>query len=128
MYSSPLQRARQTAGLAGFADPSITDLLRECDYGAYEGLTTQQIHQERPGWELYRDGSPGGESPEEIYARARAFINSACKGEEHGDVIAFAHGHIIRAIAAAFLDLPLAHAAQLALDTAAASILREGER
>jgi len=55
-----MQRARRTAELAGFADPQVTPLLQEADYGRYEGLTSQQIHQQDPGWELYKDGSPGG--------------------------------------------------------------------
>src|SRR4051794_22227798 len=64
--TSPLSRARETARLAGFPDARVDDLLREVDYGEYEGVTTKEIQETRPGWELFRDGSPGGESPEEI--------------------------------------------------------------
>ncbi|MEA2655604.1 MAG: hypothetical protein QOI23_969, partial [Chloroflexota bacterium] len=63
VFSSPLQRARRTAALAGFAEPKLTELLREVDYGEYEGMTTKAIRETRPGWELYKDGSPRGETP-----------------------------------------------------------------
>jgi len=69
VMSSPLQRARETARLAGFPDPRINELLREVDYGDDEGVTTKEIQDERPQWELFRDGSPGGETPEQIAGR-----------------------------------------------------------
>src|SRR6266496_1152327 len=70
VLSSPLSRARQTARLAGFPNPEVTELLREVDYGQYEGLTTAQIQVEHPGWELFDEGSPGGETPSQVAARA----------------------------------------------------------
>ena len=97
VYSSPLQRARRTAEIAGFANPQLTPLLQEVDYGEYEGLTTRTIHESRPDWELYRDGCPGGETPAQIYARAQEFIELA--GAAGGRVLAFSHGHFLRAIA-----------------------------
>ena len=123
MFSSPLQRAVRTAEIAGFADPQLTALLREVDYGQYEGITTTQIHQQQPGWELYRDGSPGGETPAQIYARALDFIR-LCETVD-GRVLVFGHGHILRAVAAAWLRLDIIAAAGLQLDVATLSRLRE---
>src|SRR2546429_267687 len=79
VYSSPMQRAWRTAELAGFQNPQITPLLQEVDYGRYEGLTTKQIHESDPDWELYKDGSPGGETPQQIYTRAQEFIALATR-------------------------------------------------
>jgi broad specificity phosphatase PhoE len=127
VYSSPMKRARRTAELAGFAYPSITGLLQEAHYGAYEGLTTAQIHETDPGWELYHDGCPGGETPAQLYARARQFIEVACQAGE-GRAIAFSHGHILRAIAVAWISVDITVAAGLQLDVATISILRDAER
>jgi len=123
VFSSPLQRALRTAEIAGFAVPQLTPLLCEVDYGQYEGITTTQIHQQRPGWELYRDGSPGGETPAQIYARALDFIR-LCETVD-GRVLVFAHGHILRALAVAWLRLDIIAAAGLQLDVATLSRLRE---
>lgn len=116
-------RARRTAELAGFPQPDITDLLREVDYGRYEGLTTAQIRESDPGWELYRDGCPGGETPVQVYARAQAFVEIAA-GVRPGRVLAFAHGHILRAVAVAWIGAGIQVAAGLYLDVATLSILR----
>ena len=122
-----MQRARRTAELAGFAHPEISALLREVDYGRYEGLTTTQIHESDPDWELYKDGSPGGETPAEIYDRARQFIVLAtANGPDR--VLAFAHGHILRAIAVAWIGAGITVAAGLQLDVATLNILRDNER
>jgi broad specificity phosphatase PhoE len=99
VFTSPLQRASRTCELAGFGvgaevDPDLT----EWDYGRFEGKRTSDILKERPGWELYRDGSPGGESPEEVATRADRFIKRV--HSINGDVLAFSSGHIIRMIAA----------------------------
>jgi broad specificity phosphatase PhoE len=126
VYSSPLLRARRTAELAGFANPEITPLLREYDYGEFEGLTNDQIRATHPGWELFRDGCPGGETPAQCYSRATEFVNGVVRSE--GAVIAFAHGHILRAVACAFLQREITLGAQLSLDTAALSLLRAGDR
>jgi broad specificity phosphatase PhoE len=123
VFSSPLRRAVRTAEIAGFPNPHLTPLLSEVDYGQYEGITTAQIHQQHPGWELYRDGSPGGETPAQIYARALEFI-SLCE-TIGGRVLAFAHGHILRAVAVAWLHLDITAAAGLELDVATLSRLRE---
>jgi broad specificity phosphatase PhoE len=121
-----MQRARRTAEIAGFPRPEITDLLREFDYGQYEGLTTQQIQATRPGWELYHDGCPGGESPAQAYDRALRFIELAAGAG--GDVLAFAHGHILRTVAAAWLALDVTAAARLRLDVATLSQLASTDR
>lgn len=128
VYSSPLQRACRTAELAGFAHPEITDLLREVDYGRYEGLTSEQIHESDPDWELYHDGSPGGETPAQIYARARAFVSLATGAQAEGTAIAFAHGHILRAIAVAWIDADITLAVRIQLDVATLSLLRTADR
>ncbi|TMF89286.1 MAG: histidine phosphatase family protein [Chloroflexi bacterium] len=124
VYTSPLQRARRTAALAGFPEAAPTDLLLEYDYGQYEGVTTHEIRETRPGWELYRDGCPGGETPAHIYERAQGFIAEAQR--DGGRVLAFAHGHILRAVGAAFLEEPVEFAIRLNLDTAALSMLQDG--
>lgn len=124
VFSSPLQRALRTAELAGFEHPEVTPLLREVDYGEYEGLTTKEIHQTNPSWELYRDGSPGGESPAQIVQRAEAFIALATS-KPVPRVAVFAHGHILRAIAATWIKAEITVAAGLQLDVATVSILRD---
>ena len=126
VYSSDLQRALRTAQLAGFQHPQVTPLLREFDYGDYEGLTSAEIWAQRPGWQIYADGCPGGETPAQVYSRAEAFL-SWLSGIE-GAAIAFSHGHFLRAVAVAWVDLGIGAAARVALDTAAVSVLRDGER
>jgi broad specificity phosphatase PhoE len=125
VYSSPMERALRTAEIAGFASPRVTPLLREYDYGAYEGITTKEIHKTRPDWELFKDGCPDGESPEQAYARAREFIELVARHE--GKVLAFAHGHILRTIAVAWIAGDIRVATNLALDVATLSILEEGD-
>lgn len=123
IYSSPMQRARRTAELAGFANPIIVDVLREVEYGDYEGRTSKEIHDANPSWEVYQDGSPGGETPAQIYARAQAFI--ALAGQSGGRVLAFAHGHLLRAVGAAFIRADITVASGLMLDVATLSVLQD---
>jgi probable phosphoglycerate mutase len=105
VFTSPLQRAAKTCALAGFGDGAEVDHdLIEWDYGRLEGTLTSEVQKERPGWELYRDGCPGGESPEDVAMRADRFI--ARVHGVAGDVLAFSSGHIIRMIAARWLGLP----------------------
>jgi probable phosphoglycerate mutase len=105
VYTSPLQRASRTCELAGFSAVATADPdLVEWDYGRFEGMLTRNILKERPGWELFRDGCPGGESPEDVAARADRFIARVRSVE--GDVLAFSSAHIIRMIAARWLGLP----------------------
>jgi broad specificity phosphatase PhoE len=115
---SPLRRARETCELAGFSEAAVLcEELREWDYGEYEGLTTPEIRVERPGWFLWRDGCPGGESPAEVQARADQVLERARHAD--GDVIMFAHGHILRVLAARWLAEPVAFGARLALGAGA---------
>jgi probable phosphoglycerate mutase len=105
VVTSPLQRASKTCALAGFGTGAKTDAdLMEWDYGLFEGKTTSDILKEQPGWELFRDGCPGGESPAGVAARADRFL--ARVRDLDGDVLAFSSGHIIRMIAARWLGLP----------------------
>ena len=113
--------------LAGFDDPQVTPLLREVDYGRYEGMTSLQIHRTDPDWELYKDGCPDGETPAQIYARAQEFIQLVA-GHRNSRLIAFAHGHILRAIAMAWINAEIRVAAGLQLDVATLNILRDGDR
>jgi probable phosphoglycerate mutase len=105
VFTSPLQRASRTCVLAGFGEVAEADAnLVEWDYGRYEGTLTADIHQNQPDWELFRDGCPGGESPQDVAQRADRFISRVLRFE--GDVLAFSSGHIIRMIAARWLGLP----------------------
>jgi probable phosphoglycerate mutase len=104
VFTSPLQRAARTCALAGFGDVAeVNRDLLEWDYGLYEGKLTSDIVKERPGWELFRDGCPGGESAKDVADRADRFI--ARVHQLGGDVLAFSSGHIIRMIAARWLGL-----------------------
>ncbi len=122
VLTSPLRRARETCELAGFADRAeVCEDLREWDYGEYEGLTTPQIREERPGWDLWRDGCPDGEQPDQVGARAdRALDRLRSSG---GDALAFAHGHIFRVIAARWIELPASGGARLSLKAGAVCAL-----
>jgi len=122
-----MRRALRSAQLAGFERPEVTPLLCEVDYGRYEGLTSQQIHQSDPAWELYKDGCPDGETPAQIYSRAQAFIELATAGAPER-VMAFGHGHILRAVAVAWIAAEIAVAARLQIDVATLNILREADR
>jgi probable phosphoglycerate mutase len=105
VFTSPLQRASSTCALAGFGAAAVIDPdLVEWDYGGYEGKLTKDILKKRPGWEMFRDGCPDGESPEDVAARADRFIGRV--REIEGTVLAFSSAHIIRMIAARWLGLP----------------------
>ncbi|MBV8946395.1 MAG: histidine phosphatase family protein [Solirubrobacterales bacterium] len=122
VLTSPLRRARETCELAGFGDRAeVFDDLREWDYGEYEGLTTHQIREDRSDWFLWRDGCPGGEQPSEIGARADRVLERM-RGAG-GDVLAFAHGHIFRVLAARWIQLPACGGARLALKAGAICVL-----
>jgi len=122
VLASPLSRALQTCALAGFGDRAETDAdLQEWDYGQYEGQRTADIRQERPGWDLFRDGCPGGESVEVVSARADRVVARLRAVE--GNVVVFSHGHFLRVLAARWLGLPAGAAHHFFLSTAALSIL-----
>ena len=118
---SPLSRARETAQLAGLDPSALDDDLLEWDYGEYEGLTTPEIRAQRPDWYLWRDGAPGGESPDDAAARCDRVIAQLRSTE--GDVAVVAHGHVLRAIAARWVDAPVALGGNLHLGTGAISVL-----
>lgn len=122
VLTSPLGRARETCRLAGFdGGVRVVDDLIEWDYGDYEGRTTADIRAERPGWELFHDGCPGGETPEQVAARADRVV--ALLGTLEGRTILFSHGHMIRALGARWCRLPLFSGRHLDLDTASVSAL-----
>lgn len=122
--SSPMARARRTAELAGFGDRvQASDALREVDYGDFEGLTTAEIMQTDPGWELFRDGCLSGESPDQMRARMDR-LRAEIQGLD-GNVLLFGHGHCFRALAVRYLGLSIRAGAHLRLDTASVSILSE---
>jgi broad specificity phosphatase PhoE len=116
VLASPRARALETARLAGF-DPVVDPDLVEVDYGDYEGRTTPEIREAHPGWTLWADGSPGGESLAHAGERVDRVIARAVATD--GDVAVFAHGHILRVLAARWVGLPAERGASLALDTAA---------
>jgi broad specificity phosphatase PhoE len=120
VLSSPLSRARETAHLAGLS-PEARDDLVEFDYGEYEGITTDEIRERRPGWSLWRDGCPGGETPDEVGLRVDRVIAEALRAD--GDVALVAHGHVLRVLAARWVEQPASFGASLALDTGSISIL-----
>jgi broad specificity phosphatase PhoE len=122
VLTSPLQRARKTCELAGLGEGAQIDRnLLEWNYGSYEGLTPQQIHAKAPGWMLFSDGCPGGESPEQVGVRVDQVI--ARVREVEGHVALFAHGHIFRVFAARWLGLPATAGCHFLLDTATLNIL-----
>jgi len=122
ILSSPKQRALRTAELAGFADRvQLTEDLLEWDYGADEGLTTPEIRANRPGWTIWRDGPRDGETARHVAARVDRVIARIRAGK--GDVLAFAHGHVLRALTARWLDLPVRDGRLFELGTATISVL-----
>ena len=125
VISSPLDRARTTARLAGYDDPEIDADLLEWDYGDYEGVTTADIRADRPGWELWTDGAPNGESPADVAARADAAVANAVEICERGsDAIVFGHGHMLTALAVRWIGLPISHGKHFRISTGSIGILR----
>jgi probable phosphoglycerate mutase len=118
---SPLARARETAQLAGLECSGLRDDLLEWNYGEYEGITTPEIRQRRPGWYLWRDGVPGGETADDVAARCDRVIAEARAAD--GDVVLVAHGHILRALGARWVDEPAAFGGRLHLGTGSISVL-----
>ncbi|MFE2533414.1 histidine phosphatase family protein [Streptomyces sp. NPDC059371] len=120
--TSPLSRASETCELAGFGERATTwDALLEWDYGAYEGMTPAEIQDIRPGWFIWRDGVPEGETLEQVTARADEVVAWARSADR--DVLIFAHGHILRSIGARWLGLPLDFAARVRLNPTSLSVL-----
>jgi probable phosphoglycerate mutase len=122
VLTSPLHRARETCALAGLGDRAeIEPDLIEWNYGEFEGLTSDEIHERQPRWMLFADGCPGGESPAAVAARADRVIERI-RGIE-GDVALFAHGHFFRVFVARWLGLPPAAGGYFLLDPATVSVL-----
>jgi broad specificity phosphatase PhoE len=122
VLSSPLERALETCRLAGLGDAvEITEDLMEWDYGEYEGVTTPQIRESRPGWYLWRDGCPGGETAADVGRRVDRVI--ARLDDAGGDVALFAHGHVLRVLAGRWIGLGPEGGALLALGTGTLSVL-----
>jgi broad specificity phosphatase PhoE len=121
VLTSPLARARETARLAGFPHARVVEDLREWDYGDLEGRTTPEIRGERPGWLLWRDGAPNGETIDEVGARADAVLRTI--RAVRGDVCVVAHGHVLRILTARWLGLDPAWGRAFALGTASLSTL-----
>lgn len=122
VWTSPALRARRTCELAGFGHRSeVIDDLAEWDYGAYEGRTTAEIRDERPRWSIWADGVPHGEGLDDLARRADRVVARA--KEASGDVLAFAHAHVLRVVAARWVGLPPVAAAGFVLGAGAVSVL-----
>jgi len=121
VLTSPLARARDTASLAGYADAVVDEDLREWDYGDYEGRTTADIRVQRPNWFLWDDGAPNGETIAEVAARCDRVI--ARVRAVDGDALAFAHGHVLRILAARWIEKDPGFGRHLMLSPATVSIL-----
>lgn len=121
VLSSPRSRARRTADLAGFPDAELDEDLAEWAYGEYEGVTTDQIREHDPGWTVWTHPTPGGETAAQVTDRLDRVV--ARVREVAGPVLAFGHGHSMRALAARWLGLPATDGRHLQLDTATVSVL-----
>lgn len=122
VLTSPLRRARDTAALAGFADADVEPALREWEYGDHEGMTTEQIREAEPGWELWtHPPAPGAESPEQVEARLTPVVERL--RDHDGDALVFAHGHSLAVVTALWLRLGVAASGHFRLDTAAVTVL-----
>jgi broad specificity phosphatase PhoE len=123
VLTSPLQRARETCELAGLAERAGIDPdLMEWNYGDYEGLTSEQIHTHRPGWTIFNDGGgAGGETPEQVGIRVDRVIARVRASD--GDAALFAHGHVLRVLAARWLGMAPSAGAHFLLDTATLCVL-----
>lgn len=122
VLTSPLTRARETCRLAGLGSRAVVDPdLAEWDYGSYEGLTTAEIRRDRPGWDLFVDGAPGGESVEEVGIRADRVIERVLGSP--GDVACVAHGHLLRVLASRWVRLDPSAGRCFALEPASIGVL-----
>jgi probable phosphoglycerate mutase len=122
VFTSPLSRAAETCALAGYGDVAVADPeLMEWDYGEYEGKTLEEIRRTHPGWRLFRDGVVGGEALSAVAARADHVISRARAID--GDVLLFAHGHILRVVTAVWLELPAENGERFSLSAAGIGVL-----
>ncbi len=119
---SPLQRAKETCARAGLMDQAVINPdLMEWNYGAYEGLTRKEILQKDPHWNIFQQGAPQGESPQQVASRAHAVLSAL--SELKGNAVLFSHGHFSRALAATWLGLPIEAGGLFLLSAASISIL-----
>ena len=124
VYTSPLQRARQTCALAGLGDQAVIEPdLREWDYGRYEGITTAEIRQTVPGWSVFTHPCPDGERLEQVQQRCEGLISRLVERHPGEKVALFAHGHILRSLAGCWLGLGVAGGALLVLGTGSFCVL-----
>ena len=120
---SPMERAKRTAELAGLTPFEPTAALLELDYGEYEGLTTPEILDRSPRWDLFRDGCPDGETVEQVGARLAPLLDGLAPETDGGDVVLVAHGHVLRVLTSVYLGEPPSLARAFALGTATVSVL-----
>ncbi|SCF38608.1 probable phosphoglycerate mutase [Micromonospora carbonacea] len=123
VLASPRRRALRTAELAGLAVTAADEDLAEWNYGRYEGVTTADIHTRRPGWNIWTDGCPAGESPAEVGARLDRVLARAAAALADGDVALVGHAHSLRVLGARWIGLPPSGGGLLRLDTATVSVL-----
>lgn len=123
VLSSPRSRALETAELAGYPDAQVERDLGEWDYGAFEGRTTAEIRTEIPDWSIWTGPWQGGETVEDVGVRADRVIGRCLDPRVEGDAVLFAHGHLLRVLAARWIGLPAAGGRHLALGTATVGIL-----
>ncbi|MBB4903979.1 acid phosphatase [Actinophytocola algeriensis] len=123
VVSSPRQRAVRTAELAGLTVTEVTEDVAEWDYGSYEGLSTPKIRETVPGWTVWTHESPGGETADDVGARAASVVARVRAVLPDGDVVLVGHGHFSRVLVATWLGLPPTSGVHFALDAAAISVL-----
>jgi probable phosphoglycerate mutase len=123
VISSPRARARVTAELAGFAPDRLDERLAEWDYGRYEGLTTPEIRETDPGWTVWSHASPGGETAEEVAARADGVLDEARAALPDGDVVLVGHGHFSRVLIARWIGLPATEGVRFAMEAPSWAVL-----
>lgn len=123
VLTSPLSRASETATLAGFDDAERVADLQEWDYGAFEGRTTVDIRTDHPGWTIWTGPWPGGETARQVGTRADRVLRRCLDPSVEGDSLVFAHGHLLRVLAARWLRLPASKGALFALGTATLGVL-----
>lgn len=123
VLSSPMVRARDTAELAGLPPARVDDRLVEWNYGAYEGRTTPDIRTESPGWTIWADGAPGGETPEQVGNRADDLLADLAGPLGEGDVVLVGHGHFSRTLLARWIGLPVSQGARFLMDAPAWAVL-----
>jgi broad specificity phosphatase PhoE len=122
VLSSPMRRALETCEIAGYGNVvELDEDLREWEYGEYEGLTTPQIRETRPDWNLWRDGCPGGEGPSEVGRRADRVLERLAAAD--GDGAAFAHGHILRVLTARWAEMSVAEGSRFKFGAGAIGVL-----